>query len=170
MSIKQFNGEWVAREDRILFRFNTSEGQEFRFWLTRHIVKNIIGGCQTLAQQMLAKEHPPEVAQAMQEFRQQSVMQQANFQDTFEAQPEAPLGEAPVLVVGLKITQTGQQVSIDFETASGHNVNLRITDDVLQLMVGLLDRLQTTAGWGVSTTSGMEVTVETAMPASAVVH
>ena len=170
MSIKQFNGEWVAREDRILFRFNTSEGQEFRFWLTRHVVKNIIGGCHSLAQQMLAKEHPPEVAQAMQEFRQQSVMQQANFQDTYESQPDAPLGEAPVLVVGLKITQTGSQVSIDFETASGHNVNIRISEDVLQLMVGLLDRLQATAGWAVSATSGVDLTVERTAPTPAVVH
>ena len=170
MSIKQFNGEWVAREDRILFRFNTSEGQEFRFWLTRHVVKNIIGGCHSLAQQMLAKEHPPEVAQAMQEFRQQSVMQQANFQDSFEAQPVAPLGEAPLLVVGLKITQTGQQVSIDFETAAGHSVNLQVSEEVLQLMVGLLDRLQSTAGWAVSALSGEDLTVETTLPTPAVVH
>ena len=42
MSIKQFNGEWVAREDRVLFRFNTFEDQEFSFWLTRYVVKSLI--------------------------------------------------------------------------------------------------------------------------------
>ena len=44
MSIKQFNGEWVAREDRVLFRFNTSQDQEFSFWLTRFVVKSLIQG------------------------------------------------------------------------------------------------------------------------------
>ena len=55
MGIKQLNGGYVPAEDRILLRVSTDANEEFRFWLTRHIVKNIIGGCQTLAQQMLAK-------------------------------------------------------------------------------------------------------------------
>jgi hypothetical protein len=152
MAIKQFNGEWVCNEDRILFRFNTSEGQEFRFWLTRYIVKNFIAGCQSLAVQVLEKSHPPQVAQAMQEFKQQSLTQQLNFKQTYEPQAELPLGEAPALVQGLNITQQGTQVSIDFQTAGGPTVNLRITEVMLRMMVSLLDRLQAAAQWDIGTT------------------
>ena len=48
MSIKQFNGEWVCQQDRVLFRFNTSEDQEFNFWLTRYVLKGLLQGAQQL--------------------------------------------------------------------------------------------------------------------------
>ena len=37
MSIKQFNATYLAPDDRLLFRFNTLEDTEFRFWLTRRV-------------------------------------------------------------------------------------------------------------------------------------
>ena len=148
MSIKQFNGEWVAQEDRILFRFNTTEGQEFRLWLTRHIVKNFLEGSQTLGVQALEKTHPPEVAQAMQEFKQQSVAQQLNFAATYEPQTQLPLGDAPALVTGLRITLQAPQVAVDFETNQGQMVHLNINEGLLHTMVGLFDKLQALAHWG----------------------
>ena len=147
MSIKQFNGEWVAQEDRILFRFNTSEGQEFRLWLTRHMVKNLIQGSQTLTVQALQKAHPPQVAQAMQDFQQQSVTQQLNFETAFEQQDECPLGEVPALVTGLRITLQSPQVVVDFETQLGRTVHLTINESLLRAMIGLLDKLQALAQW-----------------------
>ena len=170
MSIKQFNGEWVMREDRILFRFSTSDGKEFRFWLTRHVVRNLIQGCQQLEVQMLSQSHPQDVAQAMQEFKQQSTSQQMNFSQAYESQPERPLGEEPALVIGLRIDQTGNQVSLDLETAAGHNVNLRITDEVLRMMVGLLDKIQLSAGWSSNEASEAQVAVTRPTPASPHIH
>ena len=170
MSIKQFNGEWVMREDRILFRFSTSDGKEFRFWLTRHVVHNLIQGCQQLEVQMLSQSHPQDVAQAMQEFKQQSTSQQMNFSQAYESQPERPLGEEPALVIGLRIDQTGNQVSLDLETAAGHNVNLRITDEVLRMMVGLLDKIQLSAGWSSNEASEAQVSVTRPTPASPHIH
>jgi hypothetical protein len=70
MSIKQFNGEWVCQQDRVLFRFNTSEDQEFSFWLTRYVLKGLLQGAQQLSVQALAQVHPPQVAQVMQSFQQ----------------------------------------------------------------------------------------------------
>ena len=147
MSIKQFNGEWVAQEDRILFRFNTTEGQEFRLWLTRHIVKNLIEGSQTLSVQALEKSHPPQVAQAMQEFKQQSVAQQLNYKATYEPQTELPLGENPALVTGLRLTIQAPQVVLDLETHHGKTVHLNLNENLLQTLVSLLDKLQGLAQW-----------------------
>jgi hypothetical protein len=77
VSIKQFNGEWVCQQERVLFRFNTSEDQEFSFWLSRYVLKGLLLGGQQLSVQALAQVHPPQV---MQSFQQESVTQQLNFQ------------------------------------------------------------------------------------------
>jgi hypothetical protein len=170
MSIKQFNGEWVAQEDRILFRFNTTEGQEFRLWLTRHIVSNLLTGCQTLGVQALEKTHPHEVAQAMQEFQHQSVAQQLNFNATYEPQTELPLGEAPALVTGLRITWQSPQVAVDFETNAGQMVHLHLNEALMHTMVSLLDKLQTHAQWQLQAGATPAAPVATGGPASPLMH
>ena len=149
MSIKQFNGEWVAREDRVLFRFNTFEDQEFSFWLTRFVVKSLIQGAQQLAVKTLEKEHPPQVAQAMQEFHQQAVAQRANFQETYQAPSQKPLGHDPLLVTGLVMNQNGEQTSVEFQLITGKSVNVQMNQAVMQVMVTLLNKLQDAAQWGV---------------------
>ena len=149
MSIKQFNGEWVAREDRVLFRFNTAQDQEFSFWLTRFVVKSLIQGTQQLAVQTLEKQHPPQVAQAMQEFQQQAVAQRANFQETYQAPSQRPLGDEPLLVTGLVMNQNGGQTSIEFQLITQNSVNVQMNQSVLQVMITLLNKLQEVAQWGV---------------------
>ena len=167
MSIKQFNGEWVAQEDRILFRFNTTEGQEFRLWLTRHIVKNLIEGSQTLGVKALEKTHPPQVAQAMQEFQQQSVAQQLNYSASYEPQTELPMGETPALVTGLRITLTAPQVVVDFETNQGQMVHLNINEALMHTLVSLLDKLQAHAQWQLHSASSV---IAPGAPAAPLMH
>jgi hypothetical protein len=149
MSIKQFNGEWVCQQDRVLFRFNTSEDQEFSFWLTRYVLKGLLQGAQQLSVQVLAQEHPPEVAQVMQSFQQASVTQQLNFQENFQAAKEKPMGDVPLLVTGLMLNQTGDEVMLKFDLESGKSVQLQMKPPVLQVMLALLDKLQGIAQWDV---------------------
>ena len=156
MSIKQFNGEWVCQQDRVLFRLNTSEDQEFSFWLTRYVLKGLLQGAQQLTVQALAQMHPPQVAQVMQSFQQASVTQQLNFQETFQTAKEKPMGETPLLVTGLMLNQTGDEVTLKFELESGKSVQVQMNPTVLNVMLALLDKLQGIAQWGV----GLEVADE----------
>ena len=149
MSIKQFNGEWVCQQDRVLFRFNTSQDQEFSFWLTRYVLKALLQGAQQLRVQALAQKHPPQVAQVMQSFQQASVTQQLNFQETFQTAKEKPMGETPLLVTGLMLNQTGDEVTLKFELESGKSVQVQMNPTVLNVMLALLDKLQGIAQWGV---------------------
>jgi hypothetical protein len=149
MSIKQFNGEWVCQQDRVLFRFNTSEDQEFSFWLTRYVLKGLLEGAQQLTVQALEQVHPPQVAQVMQSFQQESVTQQLNFQETFQAAKEKPMGEAPLLVTGLMLNRTGDEVILKFDLESGKSVEVKMNSSVLNVMLALLDKLQGIAQWGV---------------------
>jgi hypothetical protein len=122
VSIKQFNGEWVAREDRVLFRFNTFEDQEFSFWLTRFVVKSLIQGAQQLAVRTL---------------------------ETYQAPSQKPLGHDPLLVTGLVMNQNGEQTSVEFQLITGKSVNVQMNQAVMQVMVTLLNKLQDAAQWGV---------------------
>lgn len=149
MSIKQFNGEWVCQQDRVLFRFNTSEDQEFSFWLTRYVLKGLLQGAQQLNVQALAQVHPPQVAQVMQAFQQESVTQRLNFQEAYQAAKEKPMGEAPVLVTGLMLNRQGEHVTLKFDLESGKSVQVHMNPSMLQVMLALLDKLQGVAQWGV---------------------
>ncbi len=170
MGIKQFNGEWVALEDRVHFRFNTTEGAEYRFWLTRRIVQALIAGTQHTAVKTLEKNHSPQVAQAMQAFQQQAVAQQANFQDHYQDAAEKPLGEEPLLVVGLVINQNNEQIAVEFQLSNGQSLQIQMGQHVVQVMVTLLNKLQETAQWGVGLHEGVEAPVLTSDTTQHVVH
>jgi hypothetical protein len=149
MSIKQFNGEWVCQQDRVLFRFNTSEDQEFSFWLTRYVLQGLLQGAQQLTVQALEQVHPPQVAQVMQSFQQESVTHRLNFQETFQVAKEKPMGEAPLLVTGLLLNQQGDVVTLKFDLELGRSVQVQMNPSVLQVMLALLNKLQGVAQWGV---------------------
>ena len=170
MSIKQFNGEWVCQQDRVLFRFNTSEDQEFSFWLTRYVLKGLLQGAQQLSVQALAQVHPPQVAQVMQSFQQASVTQQLNFQETFQAAKEKPMGDAPLLVTGLVLNQTGEEVTLKFDLESGQSVEVKMSSSVLHVMLALLDKLQGIAQWGVGLATADDVSVAHLNAAPPVMH
>lgn len=154
MSIKQFNGEWVCQQDRVLFRFNTSDDQEFNFWLTRYVLKGLLQGAQQLSVQALEQVHTPQVAQVMQSFQQASVTQRLNFQEAFQVAKEKPMGEAPLLVTGLMLNQTGEVVTLKFDLESGKSVQVQMNPSVLRVMLALLDKLQGVAQWGVGLDAG----------------
>jgi hypothetical protein len=171
MSIKQFNGEWVCQQDRVLFRFNTSEDQEFSFWLTRYVLKGLLQGAQQLTVQALAQMHPPQVAQVMQSFQQASVTQQLNFQETFQTAKEKPMGETPLLVTGLMLNQTGDEVTLKFELESGKSVKVQMNPTVLNVMLALLDKLQDIAQWGVGLAVADEASTDVLNPkATPIIH
>ena len=171
MSIKQFNGEWVCQQDRVLFRFNTSEDQEFSFWLTRYVLKGLLQGAQQLTVQALAQMHPPQVAQVMQSFQQASVTQQLNFQETFQTAKEKPMGETPLLVTGLMLNQSGDEVTLKFELESGKSVQVQMNPTVLNVMLALLDKLQDIAQWGVGLAVADEASTDVLNPkAPPIIH
>lgn len=149
MTIKQFNGSWSALEDRLMFRFNTSDGAEYRLWLTRRIAAALIQGSQHLVTQVLEKKHEPKAARAIQEFQHEALKQKTDLRSPYQQAAHLPLGALPVLVVGLAMKQEGELMSIDFQLLSKQNLNLKLTLAMLQGMVLLVDQLQFKANWDV---------------------
>ena len=158
MSIKQFNGEWVCREDRVLFRFNTHQDQEFSFWFTRYVLKRLLEGAKQMAVQALEAQHTPEVAQQVQSFQQASIAQQLNFENNFQPAQEKPMGEVPLLVTGLTLNLQGEMVTLKLDVDLDKSVQVQMPAQVFQVMRALLDKLQSVAQWEVGIVSDPEGT------------
>lgn len=160
MSIKQFNGEWIAREDRIIFRFNTQAHESFSFWLTRVIVRGLIEGANQLGIHRLTQEHPPEVAQVMQDFEKQSAEQGLIFNETYEGGQQQPLGADPILIVGLKMTQQADHTVVEFEMIDQRRITLMMPQPMFMTMILLMQKLQAHAQWALVTTSATQTGAE----------
>ena len=169
MSIKQFNGSYLTHEDRILFRFNTVNQEEYRFWFTRRVTLFILAASSHLITKKLERAHSPDTAKAINEFEKEAVLEATKNQNpaeqTYESGSHFPIGSDPLLVMdvtcsltknGEKLEQLSDQnpveidqpLSIDFLLPAGANLNLKLTGNTLQTMCILLDQLRQQAAWG----------------------
>ncbi len=103
--IRQFNVTYIAAEDRILLRLNTTTQEEFRIWLTRRIVRKLsreLGGAE---RRLLGLENPDSGfvapgARAIQEFRREASTANIDFGERFEDGTAGfPFGNDPVLAL-----------------------------------------------------------------------
>lgn len=157
MSIKQFNATYLANDDRLLFRFNTLEDAEFRFWFTRRVTLFILAATSHLVVKNLEQTHSPEAAKAIAEFEEEAI--KANKDQKLSAKPEAyepagtyPLGADPLLVMDVKCSfeKQGEEdlLSLDLVLPGGANINLKMAGPTLQAMCLLLNQLREHASWG----------------------
>lgn len=157
MTIKQFNATYLANDDRLLFRFNTSEDSEFRFWFTRRVTLFILAATSHLLVKTLEQSHTPEAAKAIAEFSEEAVkkdreQREAVKPETYEPASIYPLGADPVLVMDVKCALEKQEsediLSLDLVLPGGANINLKMAGPTLQTMCLLLNQLREHAAWG----------------------
>lgn len=157
MSIKQFNATYLAPDDRLLFRFNTTEDTEFRFWFTRRVTLFILAATQHLAVKSLEQAHAPEIAKAIADFDKEVMQSNPESKGVSKAeayQPASnyPLGADPLLVMDAKCTPEKQGledgVSLDLVLPGGANINVKMAGPTLQALCTLLNQLREHAVWG----------------------
>lgn len=169
MSIKQFNGTYLVNEDRILFRFNTHNQEEYRFWFTRRVTLFVLAATSHLLVKNLEKMHSPDTAKAINTFQSEAIYSAVKNENqstkVYESGLHFPLGFDPILVMdvtcslvrnGEKIEQIATEkfeqiddlVSLDFVLPGGSNLNLKLDQSTLEIMRILLDQIRVQAGWG----------------------
>jgi hypothetical protein len=157
MSIKQFNATYLANDDRLLFRFNTLEDTEFRFWFTRRVTLFILAATSHLLVKNLEQTHSPEAAKAIAEFEVEAVKTNVGQQvsanaDAYVPAGTYPLGADPLLVMDVKCSfeKQGEEdlLSLDLVLPGGANINLKMAGPTLQAMCLLLNQLRKHAAWG----------------------
>lgn len=146
MSITQFNATYVAEEDRVLFRFNTSQSQEYRLWLTRVVVRNILALGAQASVAVLAREHPPEQAKAVAEFKQQAKVEQAKF-TTFVPATHFPMGADPILVHQARVSLKEKATALELVMPKGQVMTMNLTEDMMAQLRLLLQTIAQRAQW-----------------------
>lgn len=157
MTIKQFNATYLANDDRLLFRFNTTEDTEFRFWFTRRVTLFVLAATSHLVVKNLEQNHSPEVARAIAEFSKEALHAEKGGQgiskvETYLPANAYPLGADPLLVMDVKCSFEKQgsedMLSLDLALPGGANINLKMAGSTLQVMRLLLNQLREHAAWG----------------------
>ena len=165
MSIKQLNASYLLQEDRILFRINTEDKEEFNFLLTRRVTLFILAASEHLVEKQLEQQHDPVTAKAVADFEKKNLISSEVKGPEFEAGDTFPLGNAPILVLdvtcGIADGQSGseQLFSIDFVLGKDQSINLKLPKSMLMAMRLLLENLCDQASWGraVITTTAPEI-------------
>jgi hypothetical protein len=156
MSIKQLNGSYIPNEDRILFRFNTVDNCEYRFWFTRRITLFVLAATEHLVEKQLEQHHPPSTARAMVEFSQESARAQTDLSVEYTPVSTFPLGADPIILDDVRCTlipapanpSKGQaRMALDLILRQGQQLNLTLALPTLQSMRVLLERLVAQAQW-----------------------
>ncbi len=147
MSITQFNATYVAEEDRVLFRFNTSESQEYRLWFTRAVVRSILTLGAQASVAVLARQHPPEQAKAIAEFKQQTKEAQAQF-TTFVPASNFPLGTEPRLIQQARIKLMDKATALELVMPKGQLLTMNLNEDMIAQLRLLLQTIAQRAQWG----------------------
>lgn len=154
MSITQFNATYTPEEDRVLFRFNTNQSQEYRLWLTRAVVRDILALGAQASVAVLARDHPPEQAKAIAEFKQQAKVQEAKF-TTFVPATNFPLGAEPLLVHKARITLEAEATALELGLPKGQVLTLRLTEEMVGQLRLLLQTIEQRANWGLAQEKAM---------------
>jgi hypothetical protein len=157
--IHQLQASYSPAEDRILLKFNTTDGVEFQFWLTRLFVKkfwpNLVSTMEVNIQQQSENTKDTvgsdtSLKDKVLGFMHQSAVENANFSSDFKASKSpCPLGEAPVLVhrAGLH-AKGGNSFMLSLHPEVGLGVELGVDQNLLHLLSKLIHDAVAQIDWG----------------------
>lgn len=150
-SINQIQIVYSAEEDRILFRVNSTDHKEFRFWLTRRYTALLI---RVLAEHRnqdpdVARQETPQAREAVQSFKQEEAVSSANFKQEFDQEGnEFPLGVDIMLAFKLTYKIETGNLRLSLQPKEGQGINMVINQAINATMTRLLATAVNQAGWG----------------------
>lgn len=158
MGIHQFSMSFNERQDRLLWRVSTQEGQEFQFWLTRRLVSRWMPAMQNLVQRVDALQPgtvapDPSSRQIVSELRHQHVVAQADFQTPYTPPVERPLGAEPMLLTDVQMHASGQDVQLTLTDQTGpqtRQCQMKLTAELVHAWQHLLQQAMDKAQWGLT--------------------
>lgn len=106
MQLHQLNLQFDPEQDRLIFRMNTTQREEIRFYLTRRFVRLLWPVLQDLLKNDFRRREPEtaHLADTMLAFEQESVVSRMDTsQDFARGGEQFPLGKKPVLLSRIKV-------------------------------------------------------------------
>jgi len=142
-------------EDRILFRVNSTDQKEFRFWVTRRFTLLLL---QVLSNHLAADpdislQGTREAKQAVMEFKKEKAMKDADFKRPFqEEEVEYPLGKETLLAFKITSNMIGDNLQLGIHPKDAQGINMVINRDINTTLTQLLLGAAKKAGWNLALT------------------
>lgn len=155
MNIQQVNISYIADEDRLLLRLKAGEQDEFRFWLTRACLRNFLP--QSNAWLAAADSQPG--AEAMQNaLKRESAAAAADFSSQFAPGQNFPLGETPLLVIGMQLNANNRDACMRLLLSEQRLITLNLDETAMASVQRLLREIIVSAGWELNAELALENT------------
>jgi hypothetical protein len=151
-NLHQIQVAYHPEQDRLLLRASTRDGREFRFWLTRRLVKGLRPALHKTLVREVQVQSPgdPQAQREVLRFRREEAVRRADFATPYQEGPERshPLGEEPVLVsrIALSPPREGRH-TLTLLPRTGQGCNLALNEDLLHSLAQLLEQAVGRAGW-----------------------
>lgn len=155
-AISQLQVVYSPEEDRLLFRVNTTDHAEFRFWFSRRytiLLLRVLYEHQSRDPDVVVQQ-APEAREAVQAFKQEQSAQSANMSKQFEASTQRPLGEDAILAHRLTYRIDEDQLNLGIAPKEGQGINIGINRDINNNLTRLLLGAAQQGEWGLSQSQG----------------
>lgn len=157
--LHQMQMSYVGEEDRILWRLNTTDGAEVRFWVTRRylaLLWRVISDIKRQADQakqegrIAPRIHPtvPGLATPKHESTPIPMTAEADFATAFEEASKLPLGEQPALLVHVGIrTGPQQQALLCVQPQGQQGIEVALNERIVNGLCALILHTEAQIGW-----------------------
>ena len=149
-AISQMQMLYVAEEDRILFRVNSTDKKEFRFWITRKYAFLLLAVLKKHADIDLdvSAQINPDAKQAVKSFKKEQAIQDADFKQKFnEDASEYPLGDVVPLAFKLNYKVQGEDLHLGIQPKEGKGIDMVISGDINPTFVQLILQAGEKGAW-----------------------
>ncbi len=150
-AISQLQMVYVAEEDRILFRVNSTDKKEFRFWLTRRYVILLLKvlGDHKQVDPDISLQATPQAKAAIQDFKAEKAIGDASFDQKFNDEDnEYPLGQDIKLAFKLSYNlRDDGSMQLGVQPKTGQGINIVLNQEINITMTRLLMTAVRNAEW-----------------------
>lgn len=149
--VHQMQMSFSVVEDRLFFRFNTTDKNEFRFWFTRRYVKLLWSVLEKLLLNQIQSSLPitNNAQKALLSFQHEQVVAQSDFSKQYEHENmKTPLGEMPILLSRFQIKMANNGDSIlCFHPEKGNGIEMNVDEKLLHSFAKILISSLSKTGW-----------------------
>lgn len=159
MSLQQMNIGFSPVEDRLILRITGKTGDgsaEYRFWLTRRLVRLLWDGLLKVLEADTAADPrvEPRAREMMKQWQEEEAISKADFATPFSPEQAAlPLGEAPILVSKIQLKSMGpDQKVVVLNNEAGVGITLALKPEMIHSIRKLIADAANKAEWNLNLT------------------
>ena len=149
--LHQIQIRYEPLEDRALLRVATTDGSEFRFWVTRRYARLLwkaLSGS-AMPSTRAAIQPAPAAREAVMAFEKEAALARADFATDYVDQGrEMPLGDAPILLARVRCArQDDGALLLALHPIEGQGIEVRLDDTLLHSLIKLLGDAARAGEW-----------------------